>query len=133
MSEQYQKAIDNLELMNSKNINTLTYRRFLVEIAKADPELFNRTLTIIGVEFLETRYGPYAMAGMESESELNELALQMKEYTDLVVKMFNDGCTKIETIKALRGASQFGLKEAKDFVEKLYPRYESWAPVKHTF
>lgn len=133
MSEQYQKAIDNLELMASKNIDVMTYRRIVIEVAKANPELFNEILAPINMSAVEVQSGATKVAGSKPDAESSDIIFGELEETcsELVTKMFNDGNSKVETIKALRAFSKMGLKTAKDFVERMYPRPESWAQIRH--
>lgn len=89
-------ALTNEEILNAVSEKTVLE---LVELISAFEEKFNVSAAAVAVAA-----APGAAAAAEEQSEFN-------------VELTSFGANKVAVIKAVRGATGLGLKEAKDLVE----------------
>jgi len=80
------------------------------------------------VSAMEEKFGVTAAAAVAVAAPAGEAAAAAEEKTDFDVVMTSFGANKVAVIKAVRGATGLGLKEAKAMVEGIPATVKEAAP-----
>ncbi len=80
------------------------------------------------VSAMEEKFGVTAAAAVAVAAPAGEAAAAAEEKTDFNVVMTSFGANKVAVIKAVRGATGLGLKEAKAMVEGIPATVKEAAP-----